>query len=303
MSHRRTRTFVLALAVTVLAATPARADVPSGPYPVQTNFPLALAQHAFTPDQAPPGANRWSCRPSAAHPEPVVLVNGTFDNQSFNWTAMAPALANAGYCVYTFNYGRVWWTSSFRSLGDIPTSARELGRFVDHVLGATGAKEVDLVGYSQGGMMPNWYLKELGGAPKVDQLIGLAPSNHGTTISGTNVLLGAFPVTTLLAWMTPALNQQLVGSDFLRRLHATPDTVAGVRYSVIATEHDIAVTPWRSQFLQGPDVRNLTVQDTCPSDPVGHLGMPYDPTVIQLTLNELDRANPTPVVCSSGFPL
>jgi triacylglycerol esterase/lipase EstA (alpha/beta hydrolase family) len=57
---------------------------------------------------------------------------------------------------------------------------RELGRFVDAVLGATGARKVSLVGHSQGGMMPRWYVTFLGGASKVDDLVGLAPSNHGT---------------------------------------------------------------------------------------------------------------------------
>ncbi len=52
------------------------------------------------------------------------------------------------------------------------------------VLAATGAKQVDIVGHSQGGMMPRYYLRFLGGAAKVETLVGLAPSNHGTTVNG-----------------------------------------------------------------------------------------------------------------------
>jgi hypothetical protein len=33
-------------------------------------------------------------------------------------------------------------------------------------------------------MMPRYYLKFLGGASSVHTLIGLAPSNHGTTLDG-----------------------------------------------------------------------------------------------------------------------
>ena len=29
-------------------------------------------------------------------------------------------------------------------------------------------------------MMPRYYIKNLGGAEKVDDLVGLSPSNHGT---------------------------------------------------------------------------------------------------------------------------
>ena len=74
-----------------------------------------------------------------------------------------------------------------------PASAGELNAFVDKVLAATGAAEVDLVGHSQGGMMPRYYLKFLGGAAEVHTLVGLSPSNHGTTLDGLSILASFFP--------------------------------------------------------------------------------------------------------------
>ncbi|GAA2932476.1 hypothetical protein GCM10020221_30310 [Streptomyces thioluteus] len=62
-------------------------------------------------------------------------------------------------------------------------SAEQLSAYVDRVRAATGAGKVDLVGHSQGGMMPRYYLDFLGGGPKVNSLTGLAPSSHGTTLS------------------------------------------------------------------------------------------------------------------------
>ena len=64
---------------------------------------------------------------------------------------------------------------------------------MNKVLAATGAKKVDLVGHSQGGMMPRYYIKNLGGASKVNTLVGLAPSNHGTTLEGLFTLASYFP--------------------------------------------------------------------------------------------------------------
>ena len=68
--------------------------------------------------------------------------------------------------------------------GEIANSARELSSFVCRVLAATGASQVGALGHSQGGMMPCYYLRFDGGARKLHRLVGLAPSNHGTTANG-----------------------------------------------------------------------------------------------------------------------
>src|SRR3954451_5302976 len=112
--------------------------------------------------------------PAAAHAkEPVVLVHGTFGDSS-NWGYVRPQLEAAGYQTFAIDYGN-------RATGEIAASAQQLSAFVDGVLAQTGASKVDIVGHSQGGMMPRYYIKNLGGAAKVDDLVGLAPSNHGTT--------------------------------------------------------------------------------------------------------------------------
>src|SRR5512139_991100 len=139
------------------------------------------------------GANNWSCKPSAAHPRPVVLVHGTFANGSVNWLIASPALAAHGYCVFALTYGEEPDVPVLRGLAPVADSAAQLKTFVDGVLAATGASKVDLVGHSQGGMMPRYYLRFLGGAAKVNALVALAPSNHGTTLSGLANLASTFP--------------------------------------------------------------------------------------------------------------
>ncbi|MGW1011779.1 esterase/lipase family protein [Streptomyces termitum] len=259
--------------------------------------PTAAAQ-AAAPSR---GWNDWSCKPSAAHPRPVVLVHGTFGNSVDNWLGLAPYLVNRGYCVYSLDYGQLPGVPLFNGLGPIEKSAGQLDAFVDRVLAATGAPEADLVGHSQGGMMPRWYLRFLGGADKVNTLVGIAPDNHGTTLLGLTRLLPYFPgAEDLLTAATPGLADQIAGSPFLTRLNEGGDTVPGVRYHVIATRYDEVVTPYRSQFLTGPDVTNVLLQDKCAADLSEHVAIgTVDRIAFHEVANALDPARATPTTCLS----
>ncbi|KJY25496.1 esterase/lipase family protein [Streptomyces katrae] len=262
--------------------------------------PTGAAQAASAPSS---GWNNWSCKPSAEHPRPVVLVHGTFGNSVDNWLGFAPYLVHRGYCVYSLDYGQLPGVPLFNGLGPIDRSAGQLDAFVDKVLASTGAAKADLVGHSQGGMMPRYYLKFLGGAAKVNALVGLAPDNHGTTLSGLTQLLPYFPgAADLISTATPGLADQIVGSPFQQKLNAGGDTVPGVSYTVIATQYDEVVTPYRSAFLNGPDVRNVVLQDLCPLDLSEHVAIGLtDRIAWHETVNALDPAHAERTTCASVF--
>ncbi|MGW1228093.1 esterase/lipase family protein [Streptomyces sp. NPDC002530] len=280
----RTRTVLAALLLAVAAAVPAATTA--------TAAPAATSR----------GWNDYSCTPSAAHPRPVVLVHGTFGNSLDNWLVLAPYLVERGYCVYSLDYGQLPGVPVFNGLGPIEQSAGQLAAFVDKVLAATGAAKADLVGHSQGGMMPNYYLKFLGGAARVNALVGLAPDNHGTTLLGLTKLLPYFPgAAYLLEAGTPGLADQVAGSPFVTRLNSVPDTVPGVRYTVISTRYDEVVTPYRTQFLDGPGVRNVLLQDLCPLDVSEHVAIgTVDRIAFHEVANALDPAHATPTTCASA---
>ncbi|KAF5998185.1 esterase/lipase family protein [Streptomyces mirabilis] len=260
----------------------------------------AATAHAAAPSS---GWNDYSCKPSATHPRPVVLVHGTFANSTDNWLAFAPYLVDRGYCVFSLDYGQLPGVPLFNALGPIDKSAEQLQVFVDKVLAATGAAKADLVGHSQGGLMPRYYLKFLGGAAKVNTFVGIAPDNHGTTLDGLTNLLPYFPgAEDLLSAATPALADQIVGSAFLTKLNAGGDTVPGVHYTVIATKYDEVVTPYRSQFLTGSDVHNVLLQDLCPVDLSEHAAIGLlDRIAFHEAANALDPAHATPTNCASVF--
>jgi hypothetical protein len=255
------------MAVVVPATAGASYSVPYG----STALGDAIWNETWEPEDVA-GANN-NCKPSSAHPYPVVLVHATLADEGSNWVTLAPLLANNGYCVYAFNYGatlaslELWPFIGPRidGLNHIEHSAEELRSFVNKVLSKTGASKVDLVGQSQGGMMPNYYIKFLGGASKVNVLIGLSPSNHGTTLGGLTKFVEVFPFTSeiiggLLEFLgAPALPEQEEGSAFIKKLFGSGEpVVSGVRYVVIQTTHDEVVTPYTHAFLSGSNVTNIT---------------------------------------------
>jgi triacylglycerol esterase/lipase EstA (alpha/beta hydrolase family) len=296
--RRMTILVAVAMAMLGVGAGSAQADLP-----VIWNGVYGYAH--TSPTASPPGANDWSCKPSVAHPRPVVLVHGTFADMSNSWQAISPLLKNNGYCVFALNYGDYNGSGAIGVYGvdDIPTSAGELNAFVDKVLAATGAAEVDLVGHSQGGMMPRYYLKYLGGAAEVRALVGLSPSNHGTTLDGLFILSNFFPgANQFTGALCPACEQQRVDSAFITNLNAGGETVPGVEYTVIQTRYDQVVTPYTSAFLSGSNVKNILLQNQCILDLGDHLSMPYDHIVGADVLTALDPAHPRGFWCTPIAP-
>jgi triacylglycerol esterase/lipase EstA (alpha/beta hydrolase family) len=232
----------------------------------------------------------------------VVLVHGTFGNGTDNWLAFAPYLVSRGYCVFSLDYGMLPGETLIGGLGSIAGSAQQLSDFTDRVLATTHAAKVDMVGHSQGGMMPRYYLKFLGGAAKVNTLVGLAPDNHGTTLDGLTKLLPYFPgAADYLQADLPGLADQMAGSAFQSKLNAGGDTVPGVHYTVISTVYDEVVTPYTTQALSGSDVHNVVLQNLCPFDVSEHVAIGLtDRIAFHEAANALDPAHATATTCLSA---
>lgn len=272
----------LAAAVLVLSglavATPTAAVSATVSTSVSTS---GLPTFPTSPLGDPPGANDWTCRPTAARPTPVVLVHGTIGDRTNLLQRLSAGIKAKGFCVYSLDYGN-------RGLGDIPTSAEQLKAFTQRVLRSTGARKVSMVGHSQGGMMPRYYIKFLGGDRVVDDLVGLAPSNHGTLITqGTN------PFTQLVGFACRSCVQQGAGSAFLRRLNAGDETPGGVSYTQVTTRYDEVVVPHTSGYLEaGPRTTNITLQQKCPLELAEHLLIPLATPSLSIALDALTHDGP-----------
>ncbi len=305
------RAVVAVFAVVALLA-PAAASATT--YPVSYDFSQDLIAQGASPDSSPPGANDFSCRPSAAHPRPVVLVHGLLANQTDNWHTISPLLANRGYCVFSLTYGTKPEVSvpGYQPGGLVPMeeSARRLSDFVDRVRAATGAAHVDIVGHSEGSLMPDYYVKFLGGDRVVRNYVGITTLWRGTNLAGLGTIDQIGKAFGLSSGLEQAVSgfcascpQFLTGSDFLAKLRDGGIAIPGVAYTSIVTRNDELVAPYTSGIEDAPNMTNLVVQKQCPLDEAEHASMAADPVVAQDVLNALDPKHPGAVPCTPVLPL
>jgi triacylglycerol esterase/lipase EstA (alpha/beta hydrolase family) len=309
--RRRTRLtwawIVLTGALTLAMVAPAGVAGAADRYPVPYTFSANVVAAALHPGSPPPGSNDWSCKPSAAHPRPVVLVHGLLANMTDNWQTMSPLLANNGYCVFALTYGVPSGSGvpfETGGLNAMEHSAAELSTFVDQVLAATKAKQVDIVGHSEGATMPDYYIEYLGGAAKVKRYVGVSGVKHGTDLHGVGTVAAEIQSlfgTPISLGSCVSCNQFLVGSDYIQKIEARAPA-AGVIYTNIATRYDELVSPYTSSFLSGRNVTNITLQDRCLLDASDHLSIISSPITGQHILNALDPAHARPAPCVPVLP-
>ena len=162
--------------VAALAVCGATAPAAAASLPVVYNSAYGLAHSS--PTASPPGANDFACRPTAAHPRPVILVHGTFEDMANNWQALRPCCPTTATACSRSTTARSEAAARSASTGPGTSKVRPRNSVRCKVLAATGTSRVDIVGHSQGGMMPRYYMRFDKGAAKVHTLVGLAPSNH-----------------------------------------------------------------------------------------------------------------------------
>lgn len=254
------------------------------------------------------GYNDWNCRPSTAHPRPVVLIHGLGGTAQGNWAYQGPRLASAGYCAFSLTYGQPFAGAPIGGTRPVAESARTVGAFIDKVRSETGVAKVDVVGHSEGAFLSLYVPKKVpGAAGKIHSVVALAPPTHGTTFAGLVTLGQLLGGQTFIDLLTKgvqcfACSDLVKGGAAVKELTDGPIAQHGVDYTVLATKLDALVTPTSTSFVDEPGVDNGYIQDTCRFDPVGHVGIAFDSTVTQLITNALDPANATTVRCGFGPP-
>jgi len=281
------------------------APPPASSYQVPNSYLAGLQAQAMHPGQVPPGSNDWACRPTAEHPDPVILLHGFVSTSTLTWQTLSPSLADEHYCVFALDYGDL---GGIGGLAPIEQSSAQLGQFIRRVLAATGAQRVDLVGHSEGATMPFYYLgHEPGAARTVHRYVSLAALNKGTTQDGFAPLIGAaFGVPGVgpqLGRFCGPCHQLLAGSRFLSDLNPHGSRYPTIDFTNIVTRYDQIATPFTTGLLDGPNVTNIVVQQRCSADYADHLELPSDPVAARLVLNALDPAHTGAVRCEFVAPV
>ncbi|KAF9570780.1 hypothetical protein EC968_001380 [Mortierella alpina] len=269
--------FAIAVLATLVVGTP---------MPQAQSLKRRSETTAYPPKTEPiAGLNNWNCKPSSEHPHALVLVHAMFPNATVNWFYMAPKFIAKGYCVFALNYGAINGGTLLYGVDSMEISAQQLAVFIDKVLAATNTTQVDLLGQSEGTLMPRYYLKFLGGATKVHKFAGFSSNQYGTTFFGLTKLLQPYipyeVVEKTLDSVCRSCAQHLAGAPFLEKLNEGGDTVPGVQYLMIASKVDQVVTPYMNGFLRddNPNVRNQVLQDWCSYDISEHVFQMLDPLV------------------------
>jgi triacylglycerol lipase len=308
------RSVIFAAILAAALAAPAAAAAESPSFPVSYSIPHAVAAGAQSATDGPLGANDWSCRPTREHPYPVVLVHGLFLDQVINWDTMSPLLTDNRFCVFALTYGLDGGESIVGGVTAMEQSATQLDAFVRKVLAVTRASKVDLVGHSEGTVMPRYWMEFLGGASLVSRYVMFTPIWHGTNLAGIGT------VETLADQLNASLSPTVAGlfgtlttcvacgelintSSFIENLNAHGMALPGVVYTDVMTKYDELVAPYTSGYLNAPNVTNIVLQDQCPQDLSEHLTVGYDPTAAQDMLNALDPAHARAVPCVPVLPL
>ncbi len=220
---------------------------------------------------------------SGVERNPVLLVHGT------NLTAEGN---------FSWNYARDFAARGWaHCLLDLPGYGLEdiqvAGEYVVYALrrlAAESGRRVDVVGYSQGGMLPRWALRFWPDTRAlVENLVGLAPSNHGTVLAHV----------TCSGDCHPAHHQQAASARFIEALNSGTETFAGIDYTVVYTRYDEIVVPnlddsGASSLRTGDGtIANIALQDVCPTNTAEHLAIgSYDAVAHALVVDALTHAGP-----------
>ncbi len=212
--------------------------------------------------------NGPAVRPSSSRPGVVVLVPG-YGGSVTGLNVLAARIRKTGM---TADVVRLPGNGT----GDLAAQAVVLNGYVSRAL-RSGAGQVDVVGFSAGGVVTRLWDVQDDGAQKVRRIITLGSPLNGTRIAAAGN--AADPSACPLAC------QELVpGSTLLTRLRSTPLSGRPGWLSLWTTDDQVVRPPDSARL---PGAVNVPLQTVCPGVVIQHGQLPSDPLVIGIVLRAL----------------
>jgi triacylglycerol lipase len=184
---------------------------------------------------------------------PILFVHG-FNSSASTWNTAIGYFQSQGYSsaqLRAFSYN----TSQSNA-----TTANTIASQVNTLLANNpGATKVDIVAHSMGALSSRYYVKNLGGTAKVDELVTLAGANQGTTWA-----YGCFFLT--------SCQQMFPGSSFVNQLNAAPSTPGPTRHGAWWSACDGVILPNSNATIPG----GINTQTAC----LGHSAVKDNSTVL-----------------------
>jgi hypothetical protein len=305
------RTLLVAVTVLIGLAGVLQLQQPAGAAPA-----LARGQAASTGQYAP--LNRPGPALSVPHAKlaAALTCHGTLHDAKLEPVLLNPATGVTATQNYSWNYERAFtaqhrpWcqvTMPYSTLGDIQTAGEYLVYSI-RTMHARAGERIAVLGHSQGGMSMRWALRFWPDTRSmVDDVIGMAGSNHGTTVQ-----TGCVPNQTKCP---PAVWQQGATAKFIAALNSGTETFSAISYTEIFTHTDEVVQPNSTDATSSSalhtgagQITNVSTQDICPADLNEHLNVgTIDPAAYALVVDALDHAGPAkpsridPAVCQQVY--
>ena len=187
---------------------------------------------------------------------PVVYLSGANDVALLN-SDVKKNITAAGMQFFE-------WDPLKTSLKESPTLydhmdayAESVDAFVKSVLKKTGAKKVNIITYSQSGLINQSWMK-----------------NHG----GAQYCLGFGTCVDFDPW-----------GPVVTRLNENGEALAGIIYYNLTSKYDEMAMPYQINFMYSPtgNYKNVLLQDYYPAERAGHLMVPHAKSTKTLTIQML----------------
>lgn len=275
-----TRFAVALLWLTAAGVAQAQVQNTAGEQAVEEAMTRAPGPALQVDEQALADALRCYDASDGAQASAVLLVHGTGLTARQSWRhTYVLVLTQSGHPVCTVRL-------PMRALADAQVSSEYVVYAVRELYARFGGRS-GVITHSQGALEARWAIRFWPDiADKIDDLVMLSGSNHGTLAADVVCLQP-------LKGCTESVAQQRPGSLFLAALNNGDETPAGPDYtSIYSYTDEIVITSRLNPSPAIAGATNVAVQDVCPARPVMHIPMITDAVAYALARDALEHDGP-----------